>query len=1423
MLTDLSTKVGTIPLWVMSFLLCMCLGGTLHAETNSPPTYLACNDNINVSVDDGCVANITPELVLEGEESYPSFDPANYTVTVAGYPTAPAVLVSGLGSYAVTITEIDPITGDYVNSCWGNIVVEDKLAPIIGDDPSTPDDPLDPSDDEVACPCPVGNTLPECTVGSCLDYDALLAGDLDVPMPHAYDQCTDDLLVSFTDLITPGDDCSPTVVLRTYVFSDASGNKSTSCTNEYRLMPVDVTTDVVGPNPNIYLECGAGTSAQDIYNHAYAELLEIYLATATNAAEEAQAVLDAEADAYLYAYPTLNGTPLHSSSTFCNVATVSSDLEVYPCDVECTNMKKVIREWNVYNWCDNSSVLFSQIIVTQDIEGPDVTAGDLTVSVDPWGCYGAFDFPDPEHIVDNCSNKTSYTVTGPAGVEIFYDPDRGYYVTNAPKGDHVFYYNAVDCCGNVTNHPFNVYVVDSTPPVAIAKQDIVISLTTNNNGDGIAKLFTFNVDNGSYDGCSDVHLEIRREEDYCGIADNLTYNDDGHPNDKNSDEDEGEFVKFCCEDFDGAGVDEDGDGVIDYALIQVWLRVWDDGDMDGTYGSSGDNYNETWAYVRLEDKLTPTIQCPPNVTIGCEEDYHNLDLTGSATAIASCEPLIVEYQDIEKVLNGCGSGFIKRKWSVVSSNDIFCVQTITINGSAPGDIVINFPDDADVNCTDVVADEVPTWSTGPCDQMAWSVDVDTFYLQTDACFKVLKHWTVINWCTYDPDADDPDGIWEETQVIKVLDDIDPTFASCDDVLLEADDYVDSDNDGIICEANSVMLTQTAFDEGVCSSNILSWTVQVDINGDWTVDHEFSSELAPNHPDYIAPTSSGEEVKITIPGSIPGSMTGHRVIWRVTDGCGNYTVCTQIFMVVDQKPPTPYCQNISTAFMQNGMVAIWACDFDLGSFDNCTDYDDLRFTFSDTHPDEDPDYIQSLKCSSYTFDCDDVPSGAQEGTPIPVNMYVWDEKDNYSFCTVYLTILDNNNSCDDGTDDNGSGRMIAGNIVTPEGEEVKDVQVNLMSSQPDFPLYDMTDGDGHYAFEDVISDNNYVLEGNKNDDYINGVSTVDIILIQRHILNIAPFSSPYALVAADANGDEQVSARDMIDIRKLILGVYDEFPDSDSWVFIDQGQALNMPSPWPIDQVLDIQDLQSDMMAEDFLGIKVGDVNSSVVLNAQGDDSDFRSGEQLVLHFEDRQVSAGQVVEITLNGTIEDLFGMQFGLSHAGLVLTNVESETFEVSKDHFVTNAETAQTSFSLNANSAIQLDESNVLTIELEALYDLQLSEVLTIQSEMLTSEAYVGQNLESIQVVLQGSQEGFVLYQNRPNPFANSTEIGFVMPEAGTATLSVFDITGKVAYQSTKAYPAGMHSELITKEMLDGSGIWFYRLESGEFSDTKKLTVVK
>ncbi|MBK8983236.1 MAG: T9SS type A sorting domain-containing protein [Ignavibacteria bacterium] len=85
------------------------------------------------------------------------------------------------------------------------------------------------------------------------------------------------------------------------------------------------------------------------------------------------------------------------------------------------------------------------------------------------------------------------------------------------------------------------------------------------------------------------------------------------------------------------------------------------------------------------------------------------------------------------------------------------------------------------------------------------------------------------------------------------------------------------------------------------------------------------------------------------------------------------------------------------------------------------------------------------------------------------------------------------------------------------------------------------------------------------------------------------------------------------------------------------------------------------------------------------------------------------------------------------------------------------------------------------------------------------------------------FQLYQNYPNPFNPSTEISFYIPEKNFVTLKVFNITGKeISEIHSGIVPEGKHTKYWNGENYS-SGIYYYTLQSGSFSQTKKFALVK
>jgi hypothetical protein len=542
----------------------------------------------------------------------------------------------------------------------------------------------------------------------------------------------------------------------------------------------------------------------------------------------------------------------------------------------------------------------------------------------------------------------------------------------------------------------------------------------------------------------------------------------------------------------------------------------------------------------------------------------------------------------------------------------------------------------------------------------------------------------------------------------------------------------------------------------------------------------------------------------VPAQLPYGR--HRVKWFVEDNCGNETICEYYFTVKDGKAPSISCsQSFTKNLGTNHQAIVEATDLIQNYSDNYTPDDKLLVSIREAGSNL-PLFPNGFGLENVFFTCAD--TGLHT-----IELWVRDLNGLLGTCTTQVTIKDNAGNCANPP----IGTTILGNIRTETSAGIYNVDINIHSTGNityDLPGLTSTDTLGNFLADlsPYPVPTNSILKPSKEDNPLNGVSTFDLLLISKHVLGIQPLSSPYKIIAADVNKSGSVTSFDIVEARKLILGIYSAFPNNSSWRFVPTTHVfLNPFNPFQggFPEFINLS-TQSNL---DFIGIKVADVNG----NAQTDNlsnAAVRNAQYTVFTTEDRVFEAGEIVPVHIEAT-EKLLGYQFSLEFKDLELLDLKPEA-PYTRDYFgvFPNCITASVE---NGNPSLDL--------QFKALKNGKLSEQLRFSDLITRSEAYTAKEQVQIPVLCfksSGSTENTLqLYQNIPNPFENQTVIGFHLPTAGNTHFTVMDQNGKVVYRENKYYDAGAHSISLSSLALNGPGIYYYQLDTDQGHAVQKLAV--
>lgn len=222
--------------------------------------------------------------------------------------------------------------------------------------------------------------------------------------------------------------------------------------------------------------------------------------------------------------------------------------------------------------------------------------------------------------------------------------------------------------------------------------------------------------------------------------------------------------------------------------------------------------------------------------------------------------------------------------------------------------------------------------------------------------------------------------------------------------------------------------------------------------------------------------------------------------------------------------------------------------------------------------------------------------SRELGPAQAEIWARDSAGNTASCVVNLLIIDYAQSCDPIADiqvNRPDQTGIGGVRVSISGQNcLGDTIPSTLSADIE------TANNGRWMKYGTLLKTGFtsVLTPSKKSAPLNGVSSLDLTKIQRHILGIEPFDAPWKIIAADANLDGKVTLQDVVLLQKLLLGHISKLPHGQSWRFYPQNHIFQDPAnpfqPTLPNAIVVPNTVDPVMDWFEFYGVKIGDVNGN---------------------------------------------------------------------------------------------------------------------------------------------------------------------------------------------------------------------------------------
>ncbi len=803
----------------------------------------------------------------------------------------------------------------------------------------------------------------------------------------------------------------------------------------------------------------------------------------------------------------------------------------------------------------------------------------------------------------------------------------------------------------------------------------------------------------------------------------------------------------------------------------------------------------TWSTFTLEDKTAPSIECRDTVTMSCIDFFFYQD-DGGIVEDCDLDTVLTTFMDFNP--NVCDipgdsiaaqviRSFVARDHS---DNDSSCTEVINITRLEREDI--SFPDDLTLTCdtlsevTDAYGNLIPpslllaTGSGTLMDQYVFGVPtgsgvsifgnnfkacgVRAYYEDLPVteykCKKVFQRfWTVYEWYC------DEEVEYTHLQTIQFEDKTPPTMTFAQDTF-----YFDADP--LYCEV-------TVFGGEI-------FPVLMTDNCSDVID-------ALGHDPYSGYFDVGDTLTFSSPDTIV-------IPFEAYDKCGNTAYDTITIITRDNSPPTAICM----ATMQVNLTDpdfnyVDATEFNVSSYDACGDIT-----------------IQAQKMGEIGWS-DQLNFSCADSTEVMVTLMVTDEAGLTDMCMIAVTVNKDSVLAECTYRDTvTTSPLVSGFVSFEDGMAVANAMVRISGDQN---RNTTTDDEGYYEVKDPTAGEMLYIMPEKNNDPEMGITTLDAILLQRHLLGLADLDSPYKVIAGDLDANGRINAGDILEMRRMILGDISTFSQTESFTFIPSDLEFeDYFDPWANGEIFG-KTLMTETESQhvDFMAIKMGDVNNSIFK------SETRSRQSIALQYE--AIEMGRYVEINITAPADmELDGFQTRLSYdaEGLRFMKMGNGSIPLSDEHYSLSQLTdGFISFSWNDLLPLSLKRGDVMIrMVFEKMIDSPIK--LDISEDQMRSELYSDHEILRLQVEPKARElaEDFEVYTNVPNPWQESTAIEFSIPRSAKVSLQIYDASMRQVYTDDGHFEAGVNQFNIEYHHLGESGVYIYEIIYEDKVRVSKMT---